>query len=346
MSDKTRVYLITGFLGSGKTTFLNRIINRFPKNKKLTILMNEFGEIGVDGTLVEGDDIDMMEISRGSIFCVCVKTDFIKGLYELNSNVRPDVLLIESTGVANPSDLKRDLKLPIFDDRFEFAEQFCLVDAAHFLDAYAAYASLEKQIASSSVFILNKVDLTPGRVLDEIKEVIRTFHPSPRFYDAVYAEIPLDDFFFPEETAPRETSPSLQEEKIVLSEAEIDRFIDDLLDSPDLEITPPDPLVSVTYQWLGEDLAQIERMARSLPSSVLRAKGFVEAGEKTHLFSYVMGDWTLTEVRTPKGKIQHKNVIVFIAPPASLEGIQESTAEGNWLNLGTFQPMSQMGNDG
>ncbi|MBW2669456.1 MAG: hypothetical protein JRD87_06150 [Deltaproteobacteria bacterium] len=124
MSDITYVYMITGFLGSGKTTFLNRIINRFPEDMKLTILMNEFGEIGLDGTLIEGDEIDMMEISKGSIFCVCVKTDFIKGLYELCTSVQPDVLLIESTGVANPSDLKRDLKLPIFNDRFHYLEQF------------------------------------------------------------------------------------------------------------------------------------------------------------------------------------------------------------------------------
>ena len=153
MSEKTRVYLITGFLGSGKTTLLNRIIDAFPPDKKLTLLVNEFGEIGVDGTLVEGDEIDMMEISKGSIFCVCVKTDFIKGLYELNSTVQPDVLLIESTGVANPSDLKKDLKLPIFNDRFHFTEQFCVIDAVHFVDAYGVYASLEKQITSSTVFI-------------------------------------------------------------------------------------------------------------------------------------------------------------------------------------------------
>ena len=158
MADSTQVYLITGFLGSGKTTFLNRIIDRFPKDQKLTLLVNEFGEVGVDGTLVEGEDIDMMEISKGSIFCVCVKTDFIKGLYALNTTVKPDVLLIESTGVANPSDLKKDLQLPIFENRFQFKEQFCVIDAAHFLDAYEVYASLEKQIASSSVFIINKID--------------------------------------------------------------------------------------------------------------------------------------------------------------------------------------------
>jgi len=120
MADSTDVFLITGFLGSGKTTFLNRVIDVFPKDKKMTILMNEFGEVGIDGTLVEGDEIDMLEISRGSIFCVCVKTDFIKGLYELNTKIRPDVLIIESTGVANPSDLKRDLQLPIFNGRFNF----------------------------------------------------------------------------------------------------------------------------------------------------------------------------------------------------------------------------------
>ena len=173
MSDVTRVYLITGFLGSGKTTLLNRIIQRFPKDQKLTLLVNEFGEVGVDGTLVEGDDIDMMEISKGSIFCVCVKTDFIKGLYELNSKVQPDVMLIESTGVANPSDLKKDLKLPIFNDRFHFQEQFCIIDAAHFLDAYGVYASIEKQIATSTVFIMNKIDTASFETIEETKNVIR-----------------------------------------------------------------------------------------------------------------------------------------------------------------------------
>ena len=93
MSAETGVYLITGFLGSGKTTLLNRIIDRFPKDQKLTLLVNEFGEIGVDGTLVEGEDIDMMEISKGSIFCVCVKTDFIKGFYGVVHTAGIQVLL-------------------------------------------------------------------------------------------------------------------------------------------------------------------------------------------------------------------------------------------------------------
>ena len=186
MAEITRLFLITGFLGSGKTTFLNRIIAQFPKDKKLTILMNEFGEIGIDGTLVEGDAIDMLEISRGSIFCVCVKTDFIKGLYELNTKVKPDILLMESTGVANPSDLKRDLQLPIFNNRFQFEEQFCLLDAVHFQDAFEVYASLEKQIASSTVFIINKVDLASSESIAKIKQTVAEFHPDPLFFETTY----------------------------------------------------------------------------------------------------------------------------------------------------------------
>jgi G3E family GTPase len=343
MSEITRVYLITGFLGSGKTTLLNRIIDVFPKDKKLTLLVNEFGEIGVDGTLVEGDEIDMMEISKGSIFCVCVKTDFIKGLYELNSKVQPDVLLIESTGVANPSDLKRDLKLPIFNDRFDFTEQFCLIDAVHFIDAYGVYASLEKQIASSTVFIINKVDLASPQTIEEIKKVIRQFHPDPSFFETTYAEIPLDSFF--DFTGPGSSDPEPPGSQNIiparLSDEELEQFIDDLLDSPDLEITPPDTLMSVAYHWKGDKLEQIGAMAEALPASIVRAKGFVEENDRMYLFNYVMGTWTVEETAVPKDRIQHKNIVVFIGPPESMDGIEQASRTGNWSNEGSFQPYSQ-----
>jgi G3E family GTPase len=343
MSEITRVYLITGFLGSGKTTFLNRIINAFPQDKKLTLLVNEFGEIGVDGTLVEGDEIDMMEISKGSIFCVCVKTDFIKGLYELSSKVQPDVLLIESTGVANPSDLKRDLKLPIFNDRFDFTEQFCVIDAVHFIDAYGVYASLEKQIASSTVFIINKIDLASPETIENTKNVIRQFHPDPLFFETTYADIPLESFL--DLTAPAspdsEMSQPEKENTTRLSDEELEQFIDDLLDSPDLEVTPPDTLMSVAYHWKGDQLEQISAMAETLPSSIVRAKGFVEENDRMYLFNYVMGTWTVEETAVPKDRIQHKNIVVFIGPPESMDGIEQASRTGNWSGKGAFQPFTQ-----
>jgi G3E family GTPase len=342
LSGITRVYLITGFLGSGKTTFLNRILEAFPKDKKMTLLVNEFGEIGVDGTLIEGDEIDMMEISKGSIFCVCVKTDFIKGLYELNSRVQPDVLLIESTGVANPSDLKKDLKLSIFNDRFHFMEQFCVIDAVHFMEAYRVYASLEKQVASSSVFIINKTDLASPETIEEVKKVIGQFHPAPLFFDTTYAEIPLESFFDLTASAPPDAETPQPQDVISnrLSDGELDQFIDDLLDSPDLEITPPDTLISVAYRWEGANLEQIRTMAEALPASIVRAKGFVEEKDQMYLFNYVMGTWTVAETAVPKNRIQHPNMVVFIGPPESMAGLELAARTGLWSSKGVFQPYS------
>jgi len=343
LSGITRVYLITGFLGSGKTTFLNRILEAFPKDKKLTLLVNEFGEIGVDGALVEGEEIDMMEISKGSIFCVCVKTDFIKGLYELNSMVQPDVLLIESTGVANPSDLKKDLKLPIFKDRFHFMEQFCVIDAVHFIDAYQVYASLEKQVASSTVFIINKIDLAAPETIEKTKDIIGQFHPDPLFFDTTYADIPFESFFDLTASAPPDSEASQAEtvDSNRLSDEELDQFIDELLDSPDLEITPPDTLMSVAYLWEGDKLEQISAMAEALPSSIVRAKGFVEEKDQMYLFNFVMGTWTVVETAVPKKRIKHKNMVVFIGPPESMEGLEQAARTGNWSSKGMFQPYTQ-----
>ena len=332
MSDIIGVYLITGFLGSGKTTFLNRIIDKFPKDKKLTILMNEFGEIGIDGTLIEGEELDMMEISKGSIFCVCVKTDFINGLYELNNTVQPDVIIIESTKTVSKKRL-------IFNDQaLEFGSQSGMLESVH---------GVKREVEiepSSTVFIINKTDLAPIETIDKVKKVVHEFHPDPYFFETTYADIPLEQFLFPEEPAAQvdEDSVRKKRERRVLSENELDAFVDDLLDDPDLEITPPDRLLSVTYRWTGNDLEQVKEMAGSLPSSVVRAKGFIEEKGKIYLFSYVMGDWSIEESEIPEDRIEHKDVVVFIGPPESMEDIEEASKTGDWSSLGTFQPMSQV----
>ncbi|MFW2366209.1 MAG: CobW family GTP-binding protein [Desulforhopalus sp.] len=342
MQQTTTVLLITGFLGSGKTTFLNRIIDNFPKDLKLTILMNEFGEIGIDGTLVEGEDIDMMEISRGSIFCVCVKTDFLKGLYELNNTIRPDLLIIESTGVANPSDLKRDLQLPIFDNRFVFTEQFCIIDAAHFLEAFETFASVEKQLATSTVFIINKTDLAGAEETQKIKETVRQHHPDPKFFETTFAEIPFDSFPFLAGKDNVKGDMTSEPEREPMSQGELDEFISGMLDSPEFETSPPDELASVTYTWHGNTLDEINSMAENLPSSVIRAKGFVKENEQLHLFSYVMGDWTIEPCAKDSKEIQHMNMIVFIGDVDTINGINKVFPTKNWTARQVVQPFGQI----
>ena len=313
MGDQTNVFLITGFLGSGKTTFLNRIIRDFPRDKKLMILMNEFGELDVDGTLVQDDDIDLLEISKGSIFCVCVKTDFIKGLQRIAKDIQPDVLLIESTGVANPTDLKRDLNLPFFNNRFNLAEQFCVIDAVHFEEEYEVFSSVEKQIASSTVFIINKVDVATAEQIRHVKELVARHHPAPLFFETTYADFPFQEFFF------KGLNPSAQagvESRAYLTSQELGEAIERMLADPNREITPPDRLLSAIYSWKGERLEDFKSLVSRLPQTLVRSKGFIsEDGITTYLFSWVMGRWTLEETPLPPDRIHLLNRVVFIGPP-------------------------------
>ncbi len=343
MEDKTYVYLITGFLGAGKTTLLNNIIKTFPRDRKLSILMNEFGEVGIDGLLVEGTDIDMLEISRGSIFCVCVKTDFIKGLYELAQKLQPDILLIESTGVANPSDLKRDLSLAIFKGRYELKEQFCIIDASHFLDAYGAYTSLDKQIQSSTVFVINKLDKVDKQTIERIKEVIRQHHRSPVFYETTYCNIPLEQYFPTKEISEKIESPKFFLPD--LSDEEFDKIVEDAISNLGLEVTPPDPLLSYTFEWKGNRLSEIEAFAAELPTTVPRAKGLLSVNDEVYLFSFVMGEWELgrydmgtSRFIGPEEIGKRTGLVVIIAGPELGAKLQETAIKHNFKPLGAVMP--------
>jgi hypothetical protein len=175
--------------------------------------------------------------------------------------------------------------------------------------------------------------------IEETKSVIRRFHPVPVFIETTYADIPLEQFFNLEGSAPG--GGAAAEVKAALSEAELDRYLDDLLDSPDLEITPPDILVSVAYRWGGDNLDEVRAVAGAVPSSVVRGKGFVEERGTMHIFNFVMGDWTIEKTDVPREDIQHKNVVVFIGPPESMDGIDAATQNGTWDSMGIYQPYSE-----
>ncbi|NOX33046.1 MAG: hypothetical protein GXP56_04820 [Deltaproteobacteria bacterium] len=336
MSGTTNVILVTGFLGCGKTTFLNRIIKIFPKDLKLMILMNEFGEIGLDGTLIESNELEILEISKGSIFCVCVKTDFIRSLNEIAQSIKPDVLIIESTGVANPSDLKKDLKLSIFRNRFKLSEQICLIDADCFEDAYGTFVSVEKQIESSTLFIINKKDLASSRTISRIKNIIKKHHPSPEFFETTYADVPLERFI------PREGKDVFQEasDMVPILPDQLEQAINRLLENPDPDSTPPDRLLSAVYSWGGNNIESFKKILPVLPEQLVRAKGFLTQDDTIFLFNLVMGRKNI-EVYSPKKDIGPLlNRVIFIGPPEAIDLLDKLSRDfPDLIKKSVFDPM-------
>jgi G3E family GTPase len=334
----TDVYLISGFLGAGKTTFLNRVVAVVPPDVRFMILMNEFGEVGLDGVLVEGEDLDMIEISKGSIFCACVKTDFIKALHEIAKTVRPDVMLIETTGVANPKDLDRDLQLPIFGGAFRLRDKFCLIDAANFLDTYESFLAIEKQLEASDVFIINKVDLAAPGDVDRIKAVVREFHPEPRFYEARLADVPFTELFGSGSLhgagvgstplneggvgAPAMAAPAAQD-GLELGPEALEEYIERLLDDETAEVTPPDRLQSLVVRPPVGSLDELRVWFAGLPPRLVRGKGILRVREELHVFSLVNGRWTLEPYGGSDPGDEIAGRVVLISRPEDIRAIEQ-----------------------
>ena len=236
---------------------------------------------------------------------------------DIAQRIQPDVLIIEATGVANPSDLKRDLKLSIFQNRFQLREQFCMIDAENFEDAYDTFTSIEKQIESSTVFIINKVDRVDAAVIHKVKRIVAAHHPNPEFYETVYADVPLDKYVpgiirIENQAAgrPKHVPPQ-----------ELEAFIDKLLADPRGSMTPPDRLLSVSYTWSGGDRDQLGRMIKMIPDGIVRAKGIFATGSETILFNYVMGHGHIEKIVHKESMNALMNQVVFIGPPEAIENI-------------------------
>jgi G3E family GTPase len=316
------VYLISGFLGSGKTTFLNRILKRVPSDLKLMVLMNEFGDEGIDGVLIEDPELELMEISRGSIFCACVKRDFIKGLYRIATAIKPELLIIEATGAANPSDLATDLRNPLFKDAFVLKEKFCLIDAANFLEQYEVFTALEKQVESSDWIIINKVDLSNAHTIRKIKEVILSHNANAKFLETSYAKIDFSAFFSEDL---RMVPPSTvgDEDKGLLSEAELDALVEQVLEDQSAQLEPPDRLVCMTCRWLSGTLADFRYVAENLPDDVVRAKGFVFDEGRPYFYSHVGRSFEIALFEGRDLRNKTINRVVFIRREFKTDDILE-----------------------
>lgn len=184
------LYLISGFLGSGKTTFLQRLLTQ-QQGIKTGVIVNEFGDIGIDGMLVERSGIKMVEINHGSIFCSCLKGGFVKTLIAF-SKEDIDILVIENSGMADPSNIHRLLgELEGRTGRpYEYRGAVCIVDAVTFLRQVAVLNPVRSQVAASSLLVINKTDLVNQDTLQAIREKLRELNPGAYLFETVYSMVP------------------------------------------------------------------------------------------------------------------------------------------------------------
>lgn len=194
MKSPIKLFLFTGFLGAGKTTFLQRVIDGL-QGHKIGIIMNEFGSISVDGTLLREQGMDVCELNNGSVFCSCMKGDFIEALVNY-SQLPIEYLFVESSGMADPSNVESLLNDVIGyakGDCYEYCGAICVIDAVNFLDEFDVLMPIERQILAASYIVINKTDLVGKDTIETIEGIVTRLNPLARVVKTSYCNI---DFHF------------------------------------------------------------------------------------------------------------------------------------------------------
>ena len=190
--QKVPVTILTGFLGSGKTTLLNRILSE-EHGKRIAVIENEYGEVGIDQALVINADEEIFEMSNGCICCT-VRGDLIRVLGNLmKRREKFDYVLVETTGLADPGPVAQTF---FMDD--ELREEFTLdgivtlVDAGHIEQQLGRSDESTEQIAFADVLVLNKTDLVDDDKLDALEARLREMNKLTRVVRAERANVPVD----------------------------------------------------------------------------------------------------------------------------------------------------------
>ena len=192
MTDKIPVTVLTGYLGAGKTTLLNRILSE-PHGKKYAVIVNEFGEIGIDNDLVVGADEEVFEMNNGCICCT-VRGDLIRILEGLmRRKGKFDAIIVETTGLADPAPVAQTFFVDQDVQDVAKLDAVVTVADAKWLSARLKDAPEAKnQIAFADVIIVNKTDLVSPEELREVEARIRGINPYAKLHRSVKANVPLD----------------------------------------------------------------------------------------------------------------------------------------------------------
>ncbi len=271
-----KLYLITGFLGAGKTTFLKNFARLFA-GERLRLIVNEFGRTGVDGALLQELGAALDEISNGSIFCACRLDQFEAALEQAAADA-PDVVLVEASGLADPTNVRRVLaRFPAV----SYQGSVCVADAARLEKVFSTALACPRQLAVSSLVLLNKTDRADEAQCAAAEALIRRANPAAHIRRTQFGRF--------------------EREWLPLIAPDVDA--DEALNAPDVTLQKATLQIRPTMP-----LAALQKCVEQLAGETWRVKGFVRVPEGVF---YV--DCTGPEVRLTPWQGAADNRLVLLA---------------------------------
>lgn len=196
MNKTTKVNIVTGFLGAGKTTFIKKYLNEIDKTKKVVILENEFGEVSVDAKILNEENLSIYEINAGCI-CCSLLFDFKKSIDYILKNYNPDIIIIEPSGIAKVSDI-----IKILDDfqNINIDKIITVVNSFTFDTYLETFGDFYKdQIKNANIILLTRVDKLikiRKNSLKKLTENLKYLNPNAQIIDKNLNDFNINDIFY------------------------------------------------------------------------------------------------------------------------------------------------------
>jgi G3E family GTPase len=296
---RTPISIITGYLGAGKTTLLRRIINEF--NRRIAILMNEFGEVVIDGKVIKGKAVNMVELAGGCVCCSLIG-EFEAAVKEIIEKVKPELILLETTGVAEPDSIIFDIEENIPEVRLDSV--ITVVDADGIIKYPQIGHTARVQIEMADVILINKLDLIKEDQYKEVYNLIKSINPNALIFGTVRCNVDINLLFgF---NIPKSVKPTEHEH---LAREKIESF------------------VVTSDKTYDKDL--FNKFLSTLPTSVFRSKGFVKFSDGFYLFNFVNGRWEFEKFDSDKTELLFIGKEVCKDKDAIVEKLRECEIKQN-----------------
>jgi len=270
---RTPITLVTGPLGSGKTTLLRHILASRPA--KIAIVMNEFGEIAIDTKVIEGKNVRIAELGGGCV-CCSLLGEFEAAVTEIIKKVEPEVIVVETTGLAEPEALVFNIQEALPQCRLDGVVS--VIDADMLIRFPELGHTTRLQIEGADILLLNKVDLVDAKQIESLETKLGEINPSAQIIRTEHCQIDLELLFGIPQSRKKKVAPPQHEHQ------------------PEFE-----SFTFSSYKTFSRDC--FERFAEQLPANVIRAKGFVRFHDGAQLFNFVAGRWELEPFENDKTEL-------------------------------------------
>lgn len=189
---KAPFFLVTGFLGSGKTTFLKQFLTEFAGLYRIAVIQNEFAPGKIDGKFLAGcgKPYTLIEINRGSVFCVCLLSDFKSVLIDIISAKNPDIIILEATGLADPISIAQFLESSELADKIYLACIWCIADVCNILNMQSQFTRVNHQLRVADYIILNKCDRFHGSI-KQVEQNLKKINPFSEIIQTTFCDMDI-----------------------------------------------------------------------------------------------------------------------------------------------------------